>query len=151
MPFTDVVLSDIELEKPPSIPLGTYKFKLQPGAQYRTNKYNGVEELNVRFDVAEGDFAGRPVFVNYPDPTAIIKTGKNAGKPMAFSAQALKRLEIALGEDSQPGETPADYLNRVATTANSLITAQMIDASYVKDGKTGAKVDFGIFSVSPAA
>jgi hypothetical protein len=151
MPFTDVKLSDVELEKPASIPIGTYKFKLQPGAQTRVNKFNGVEELNVRFDVAEGEYAGRPVFVNYPDPTAIQQKGKNAGKPMAFSAQALKRLEIALGEDSLPGEDPQTYLNRVATSGNSFITAQMVDASYVKNGATVPKFEFGIFTVGAAA
>lgn len=151
MPFTDVTLADVELEKPQSIPAGSYKFKLQPGAQYRTNKFNGVEELNVRFDVAEGDYAGRPVFVNYPDPTAIQQKGKNAGKPMAFSAQALKRLEIALGEDSLPGETPADYLNRVATSGNTLISAQMVDATYEKNGVKVPKIDFGIFTVGASA
>ena len=147
MPFADITLSDIEYSKPDAIPVGTYKFKLQPGANYRTNKFNGVEELNVRFDVAEGDYAGRPVFVNYPDPTSISKDGK----PKAWSAQALKKLEIALGEDSNPGETPADYLNRVATSGNTLITAMINDESYEKNGARVEKVGFGIFSVGPAA
>ena len=151
MAFVDVKLSDVELEKLASIPQGTYTFKLQPGAAYQTNKFNNVQELNVRFDVSEGDYAGRPVFVRYPDPTAIIQKGKNAGKPMSFSAQALKRLEIALGEDALPGEDTATYLNRVATSGNTLITGTMIDASYEKDGKKVEKVEFGIFTVGPAA
>jgi hypothetical protein len=147
MPFTDVTLADVELEKPQSIPVGAYKFKLQPGAQYRTNKFNGLEELNVRFDVTEGEYAGRPVFVNYPDPTATTKDGVS----LKWSAQALKKLEIALGEDSLPGEDPQTFLNRVATSGNSLISAQMIDSSYVKNGTKVEQVKFGIFTVGAAA
>jgi hypothetical protein len=154
MPFVDVQLSDVELEKPSPVPVGSYKFKLQPGAAYRESKFskdidgNPVQELNVRLDVIEGDFAGRPVFVSYPDPTAI---SKKDGKPMKFAAQALKVLEIALGVDSVPGEDPATYLNRVATSGNSLINGTMIDNSYTKNGQTVTQAKFGIFSPTPAA
>ena len=147
MPFVDVTLADVKLDKPSPVPVGTYVFQLQPGAEYRTNPFNNIEELNVRFDVTDGDYAGRPNFVSYPDPTATTAKGKS----MAWSAQALKKLEIALGVDSLPGEDPKTYLNRVATSGNNRITASIIDASYVKDGEKVEKTQFGVFTVSPAA
>jgi hypothetical protein len=147
MPFVDVKLADVELEKPSPVPLGQYIFQLQPGAEYRINPFNNIQELNVRFDVVDGEYAGRPTFVTYPDPTATSKGGKS----LKFSAQALKRLEIALGTDALPGEDSATYLNRVAMSAHARITASIIDASYEKDGVTVPKVQFGIFTVAPAA
>lgn len=148
MGWEAVSLSDVTLDKPPAVPEGKYIFTLQPGAQYRINKYNNIKELNVRFDVTDGDFSGRPVFVNYPDPTAVGKSGKT----LAWSAQALKKLELSLGVDALPGEDPAAYLNRVAGTR---ITAQMLPGGQYTDSKTGEQKTenpkFGIFTVAPAA
>jgi hypothetical protein len=157
MPFVDVKLAEVEATKPDfTIPVGTYKFKLQPGAEVRINRfrtdYSGqpLEQLNVRFDVAEGEFAGRVAFATYDDPTAL---SKKSGEPNAWSAQALKRLEIALGEDSLPGETPEVYLNRVASNGNTFITAAMVDNSYTMKGTDTIvnKTKFGIFTVNAAA
>jgi len=146
-----VSLADTKIDKPAAVPAGNYVFVLQPGASYRTNPFNQIEELNVRFDVAEGEFAGRPVFVSYPDPTALNK----AGKPMTWSAQALKKLEIALGQDALPGEGTAAYLNRVAMNGNARITAPLLPGKTYVDKKTGQeKVEdpkFGIFQIEPAA
>lgn len=151
MGWEAISLADTQLEKPSPVPAGKYVFTLQPGAQYRTNKYNNIEELNVRFDISEGDLSGRPMFVNYPDPTAV---GKN-GKPLAWSAQALKKLEIALGVDALPGEDPAAFLNRVALQGNARITADVTPGNTYKDKNTGAdKTEdpkFGIFTVGAAA
>jgi hypothetical protein len=147
MGFVDVKVSDIVLEKPAPVPIGDYVFQLQPGAEYRTNPNTNIEELNVRFDVVEGDFAGRPVFVNYPDPTATTKEGKS----LKWSGQALKKLEVALGTDSLPGEDPKTYLNRVASSACARIRASMLDNTYVKNGQTVSNTHFGIFTVSPSA
>jgi len=150
MGWETVSLSDTQLEKPSPVAPGTYVFALQPGARYRTNKYNNIEELNVRFDVTEGDFAGRPMFVNYPDPTAVNKQGK----PLAWSAQALKKLEIALGVDALSGEGPAAYLNRVATQGGRITATVLPGGTYI-DNVTGKEKTedpkFGIFTVQPAA
>ena len=148
MPFVDVLLSDVELEKIAPIPAGPYVFQLQPGAEYRINPFTSQEELNVRFDVADEDQAGRVAFATYPDPTALSPKTK---KPMSWSAQALKKLEIALGTDSLPGEDPKTYLNRVATSAHSRISAQMVQNNYVKNGVTVEQTQFGIFTVAPSA
>jgi hypothetical protein len=150
MGFETVVAADVKLEKPQPVPLGHYVFQLQPGASYRINPFNQIQELNVRFDVTEGDFAGRPVFVSYPDPTAVTKGGKS----LAWSNQALKKLEISLGTDALPGEGWADYLNRVAMNAHSRISADII-AGKPYQGKDGNPVpgdpQFGIFTVAAAA
>src|SRR5690348_9537581 len=127
MPFVEVMLSDVEIEKPSPVPAGNYTFQVQPGAEWRDSRFSKnpqgepIKELNVRFDIVEGEYAGRPVFVSYPDPTALSSKGKS----LKFSAQALKKLEIALGTDSLPGEGAAAYLNRVATSGNNRFGAAM--------------------------
>jgi hypothetical protein len=157
MGFENVTLADTKLEKPAPVPAGHYVFQLQPGASYRQNPYNQIQELNVRFDVAsEGEFQGRPVFVTYPDPTAVSK-GKDGqpGKSLKWSAQALKKLEISLGVDALPGEDTAAYLNRVALSGSGRVTADILPGKEFTDSKTGQKrngdPDFGIFTVAPAA
>ena len=151
MGWENVVLADTKMDKPPAVPAGNYVFTLQPGASYRENPYNKVQELNVRFDVTEGEFAGRPVFVSYPDPTALNKKGE----PMTWSAQALKKLEISLGQDALPGEDTAAYLNRIALNGNARITAPLLPGKTYTDKKTGQErtedPKFGIFQVAPAA
>lgn len=147
MPFADVVLADVELERPSAVPLGTYVFSLAPGAAYRTNKFNGMEELNLSFIVADGNLAGKRTFVSYPDPTATSKNGKS----MAWSSQALKKLEIALGVDALPGEDSATYLNRVASNGAARITADVIKDRFIREGETEPRPVFGIFTVRAAA
>ena len=152
MGWEAVSLADTKIEKPAPVPAGKgYIFTLQPGASYRINPYNQIQELNVRFDVTEGDNAGRPVFVSYPDPTSVDKKGK----PMTWSAQALKKLEISLGVDALPGEDTASYLNRVALNGNARITADMLPGNTYTDKKSGEErtedPKFGIFTVQPAA
>lgn len=150
MPFVDVKLADVELEKPQPLPDGKYTYQLNPGSEYRINKFTGIEELNVSATVTEGDNQGRVSFFKYPDPTHI---GQN-GKPFAFSAQALKKLEIALGVDANPGEDSADYLNRVATNYPARFSGVVAPGKPYKDKTTGADVtksEFQIFAVGPAA
>lgn len=158
MPFVDVKLSDVELEKPAPIPVGQYVFQLNPGAQLRINKYNGIEELNLSASVADGDFAGRRVFWNYPDPTAVSKNGK----PMTWSSQAMKKLEIALGADALPGENTVEYFNRVASNGAARFGATLAGETrkdvntgeyvpFVRTGETEPRAVFSIFSVVPAA
>src|SRR5712691_11010716 len=129
MGWENVVLADTKIEKPPAIPVGTYVFTLQPGASYKERTFTKadgtsttVKELNVRFDITDGEHAGRPVWVSYPDPTAI----DSKGKPMTWSAQAVKKLEISLGQDALPGEDTVVYLNRVALNGNARITAPLL-------------------------
>lgn len=147
MPFVDLRLSDIEIEKPQPLPAGGYIWQLQPGAFYRTNQFTNIEELNVRFDVAEGDFQGRVEFVSYPDPSTTTAKGKSN----KWAAQALKKLEIALGVDSMPGEDPASFLNRAATSGYNRLSAQMVANNYTKNGVEVQDTRFGVFTVGAAA
>ena len=146
MPFIDVKLADVELEKPAGLPAGKYVFQLLPGAEVRNNKFTNNEELNVSAAVAEGDSAGRRIFLTYPDPTSVSKNGK----PMAWSAQALKKLEISLGVDSLPGENAAEYLNRVASRHGRFTITLGLDG-YIKEGETEARIVPKLFTVGPAA
>ena len=146
MGFVDLKLSDIELEKR-GLGLGTYIFQLLPGTETRQNKFTGTEELNVSAAVAEGDDKGKRVWFTYPDPTVLSKNGKS----MAWSAQALKKLEIALGTDALPGEDPATYLNRVASSEAARFKATVSPSRYIRDGETDPRPEFNVFSVSPAA
>jgi hypothetical protein len=149
MGFETVMASEVKIEKPAPVPVGDYVFQLQPGASYRVNQKTNVQELNVRFDITEGEHQGRVVWVNYPDPAAIL-----GGKPATWSNQALKKLEISLGTDALPGEDWATYLNRVATNAHSRVRASVIPGRAYVD-KNGTQQEgnpqFGIFTVAPAA
>lgn len=150
MGFEQVLLADVKLEKPAPVPVGDYIFQLQPGASFRVNQKTGGTEFAIRFDIVEGDFAGRPVFVNYPDPASLDKTGK----PKKWSEQALKKLEISLGVDALPGEDLPTYYNRVALTGHARVRASIIAGRPYTD-KDGNQKDgdpqFGVFTVAPAA
>lgn len=151
MGFETVVAADVKLEKniPPP---GDYVFQLMPGAEERPNKFTQVMELNLSAAVAEGDEAGKRVFFSYPDPTAIQQKGKNAGKRMAFSEQAMKKLEIALGVDALPGETFPEYFRRVSANGAARFGGTIEKNLYVKDGKeVEGDPKFNIFSVKAAA
>jgi hypothetical protein len=150
--FETVNLNEIELQKPAPLALGDYTFQLMPGAEFRINKYNGIEELNLSAAVAEGDNAGKRVFITYPDPTAVSKPKDGSqGKPLTWSAQAMKKLEIALGVDSLPGENPKDYFNRVANSSSARFGASVIPGRNIQKGETEPRPEFGIFTVRPAA
>jgi len=146
MGFENVTLADIQLDKPSALPFGEYVFDLLPGTEVRVNKFGG-EELNVSAAVVEGDYKGRRVFWNYPDPTSVSKEGK----PKTWSGQAMKKLEIALGIDSLPGEASKDYFNRVAMNGQGRFAASIVPENKIRAGETEPRPTFGIFTVKPAA
>ena len=145
--WQDLKLADVKPESFPDIPAGDYTFQLLPGASVRTNNFN-VEELVVSAAIAEGMEAGRRVFLQYPDPNSV---NTNTGKKAAWSAQALKKLEIALGVDQNEGETVIQYLNRAASNGHARFGATMGPANKVRTGETEPRVEFKLFSVTPAA
>lgn len=106
MAWTEINLKDVKPEVREEIPLGSYTFELMPGAKF--DDYGAVSVSAAV--VSEGDARGRRAFFSFPDPTSVSQ----AGKPKSWSAQALKKFEIALGTDAEDGESPTDYLNRVA-------------------------------------
>jgi hypothetical protein len=146
MAFIDVVVADIELESN-GLGAGKYVFDLNPGAAYRTNKFNGQEELKLSATVAEGDSKGRVTFWEYPDPTSESKNGKS----MAWSAQAIKKLQVALGVDALPGEDPATYFGRVANDSAGRFSGEIIEETFEKNGVKQTKTKFSVFKVGPAA
>lgn len=153
MPFVEMQLSDVELEKPSPIGNGRYVFQLNPGADYRIGKYSGTEELNVSATVvsmedgSDSEFKGRVQFFSFPDPAVKSKNGKD----QKWSAQALKKLEISLGVDALPGEDPKTYLNRVASNGAARFAASVIPDKKILEGETEPRPKFSLFSFGPAA
>jgi hypothetical protein len=147
--WENVLLADVvpETQEFSEVPAGEYVFNLNPGASYRTNK-GGVQEIHAAATIASGDQQGRWVFFNYPDPTS---TDKN-GKARTWSAQALKKLELSLGLDANPGEDSVAYLNRAATNGHSTFKAAVKARTYTDaSGNPKTAADFQLFSVAPAA
>lgn len=139
MAWSDVKLADVTVESFPEIETGSYTFTLLPGATTRINNFD-VEELVVSAAIVGGANAGRRVFLQYPADSVHSETGK----PVTWGKQALKKLEIALGTEQTEGETPTDFLNRVATNGHSLF---QMNIAPDKKGKAKAQ----LFSVGPAA
>lgn len=145
--WSDVKLSDIQLEKSGFAPLpeGDFTFQLVPGAQYRER--NGFTELNLSASIAEGELAGRRVFFSYPDPSST-----NAeGKPKTWSKQALKKLQVVLGEEPLEGEDAVEYFNRISSSGVARFGAKLQKGNYIPQGQTEPRVELGLFSVKPAA
>jgi hypothetical protein len=143
MGFEQVVLADVKLDKPAQPGVGDYVFELLPLAEYRTNKFTGNTELNMQASVistVDGDtkFAGRRVFWTYVDPTSV---SKNTGKPNTWSAQAMKKLELSLGEDALEGEDPKTTFNRIASKGGVRFGANLVEETR-KDKETGEYVPF---------
>lgn len=152
MSWSNVKLADVKIEdKFPPLPEGDFVFTLVPGASYRERSFTSgdtnysVTELNVSAAIADGEHKGRRVFLTYPDPEFVSPKGK----PSAWSAQAMKKLEIALGIDSLPGEDPADYFNRVAGM-NATFGMELKKGTYTPQGAAEARVEPQLFSVHPA-
>ena len=147
MAWEDITLADVKSEDFSQLPLGEFTFALQPGAKLRVNNF-GTEELVIAATIVEGDATGRWVFMQYPDPTSV---NSNTGKKQTWSAQALKKLELALGTDSLPGEKPVDYFNRVAGNGHSRFKATIAPANKVRTGELEPRPEIKLFSVAPAA
>ena len=148
MSWNDVLLADVKPEEKSyaQIPSGDYTFELQPGAKVRVNNF-GTEEIVAAASIAEGDQAGRWVFLQYPDPNSTNKDGKK----QVWSSQALKKLEMALGTDALPGENSVDYLNRVAGNGHSRFKGTIAPSNKIRNGETEPRSEFKLFSVAPAA
>lgn len=78
------------------LPAKSFTFEILPGAKY-DDRDPDVIALQVAV-AADSEFSGRRIFLNY-------KPGEE---------KALKRLEQAVGIDSEENEDPVAYLNRAA-------------------------------------
>lgn len=117
------------------------------GASYREDKNQaGFVDISMRVAVAAGDYQGRTLFVDYPDPERVSK----AGKPFDWSKQALKRLEHALGIEQTPGEDLVDMLNR----ARGLHFVAPVEVQVSKPDEHSEEIKrnrVALFKVRPAA
>jgi hypothetical protein len=85
------------------IPEGdNYVFTILPGA--KPSKFD-AERVEVPVAISTGEFAGRQLFLSYPDP-------KRPG--CEWSPKAFKRLVEVLGVDVEKGETPLQILSKSA-------------------------------------
>ncbi|CAN5950563.1 unnamed protein product [Sphagnum jensenii] len=78
-----------------------FEFELLPGARF--SKYD-PDRVEAAAKVANGEFAGRIKYFSYPDPN---KVGE-------WVRGVFIRMTHALGSEIEPGESPVDYLNRMA-------------------------------------
>jgi hypothetical protein len=108
----------------------------------------GTEELVLSAAITEGPQAGRRVFLQYPDPESV---NSQTQKKATWSAQALKKLEIALGVDQGEGEAVVEYLNRVASNGHSHFAMTLGPAKKIRPGETEPRSVAQLFSVGPAA
>lgn len=116
---------------------GPHVFELLPGA--KSNEAGAL--LCQAAVVDEGEFKGKRVLFNYPDPESI----NSKGNVNSWSAVALKRLEVASGVDIDAGESKVDYLNRIAGT-------RFASAIKYNEDSTGQKrMNLQILNVKAAA
>ena len=116
---------------------GTYTFELNSGAKY--NDRDAI--LASATIVSDGEFRGKRVLFSYPNPESL----NSEGKPQVWSGVALKRLEVAIGEEVGEGEDPVEYLNRIAG-------AKFSAGVTVREDSTGTKrSNIQLLNVKPAA
>lgn len=136
MSWENVELKDIN-PLPELIPEGKYTFQLLGAELDQRDPSRLVVRAAI---VTDGDFQGRRLIVDYPDP-----------ERYDWSLKALKRLEIAIGVDQAPGETVVGFLNRAV---NSRFQGTVYhDRSYTPEGETEPRVRARLrhFSVQPSA
>jgi hypothetical protein len=158
--FETVVLADVKQDKPAAVPaLGDVTFELLPKAEVRVNKFTGQEELNLAAAIAEGEYKGRWVYFRFKDPT---QPNAKSGKSQAWAAQAMKKLEIALGVDSNDSEAAVDYFNRVASSGSNRFGAALVPETrynaetesyedYTREGEEYPRGQVSLFSFHAAA
>ncbi len=110
-----------------------FEFELLPGARF--SKYD-PDRVEAAAKVATGEFAGRVKYFSYPDP-------KKVGE---WVRGVFVRMTHAIGEEIEPGESPVDYLNRVA---GGHFRAQVKHRLVAQDGVDITKDEIKIGNVKP--
>jgi len=137
MSWTSINLKEINPAQLDLVAAGSYKFRLNPGAKYN-DRGSILASATIESD---GEFTGKRMLFSYPDPES---TDKN-GKVQNWSSVALKRLEVATGQEVQDGEDPVAFLNRIA---GSFFQTGVT----VKEDETGTKrSNLQLLNVKPAA
>lgn len=109
------------------LPKGKYTFTLLPGSAIDESR----GRLNINVAVADGPSKGRRVFPSLPLPQSASD----------WPNQVIRKLSTVLGTEFTEGESPADYLNRVANNGHSKFTDNVFHRTYPKsDGTNGTEV-----------
>lgn len=138
MSWTDVNLLEVKTTLE-TLPEQTFKFQLLGATK---GKYD-EEEIQVRAKVADGPFAGTPVYVRYPSPAK-----------QDWSPRVMKRLIEKLGVDVDETEAhdPVAYFNRVAGISGGAFFLAPMKHRTVQSptGQSIPKSEVDIFKVEAA-
>lgn len=129
--WTEVDLSTIPTDID-VIPEGKYNFELLPGARY--SKYD-PQRIEAAAKIVGGEFPGKVVYFNYPDPAKVGDWVKGVFVRMSRAAD----VEIEENED------PVVYLQRIE---GANFTAAIKHRMYDKDGESITKAEMKIGSVA---
>jgi hypothetical protein len=137
MSWANIDLKTINPAQLDLVAAGSYVFALNAGAKYNER---GAILASATIE-SDGEFKGKRMLFSYPDPESV----SSEGKVQQWAGVALKRLEVALGVDTEEGEDPVAYLNRAA---GNKFAANVT----VKDDNTGTKrSNIQLLNVKPAA
>jgi hypothetical protein len=132
--WNEVDLSTVPTEAA-ILPEGKYEFELLPGARF--GKWD-ADRVEAGAKVASGEFSGRICYFNYPSPA---KVGD-------WVYGVFVRMTKATGVEIEEGETPVDYLNRVAGE-HFMATLKHRTYADSETGESVTKMDLKIGSVGP--
>jgi hypothetical protein len=134
MGWNEVDLSQVNPNIEP-IAEGMYNFALM-SARYDAKD---PSQISCRAAITDGDFSGRQMFFDFPDPDRF-----------QWSPKTLRRFESALGVDCEDGEDKVAWLNRCI---NSHFRAKVKHSSYTPEGsdRPVVKEKLMTFSFEPAA
>jgi len=137
MSWNNINLKEVNPAQLDLVAPGTYVFTLNNGAKYNER---GAILASATIE-SDGDFKGKRVLFSYPDP----ESTSAEGKIQTWSSVALKRLEVATGQECVEGEDKVEFLNRIAGSKFSAGIA-------VKEDHTGTKrSNIQLLNVKPAA
>jgi len=138
MSWTDVNLIEVKTTLE-TLPEQNFKFQVL-GAS--TSKFD-EEEVQVKAKVAEGPFAGTPVYIRYPSPAK-----------QDWSPRVMKRLIEKLGVEVEESEAhdPVSYFNRVAGIPGGAFFVAPVKHRKVQSstGQEITKAEVNIFYVEAA-
>lgn len=127
---------DIDLSTVPAdnelLPAEVFNFVVTGG---KPNKFNS-NKVDVSAKVADGQYKGTSAFFSYPDPAE-----------QEWSVGVFKRLVNSIGIKIEEGESPVDYLNRVAK-AGGKFTAPIKHRDIEKDGLVETRGEVNTWKIS---
>lgn len=137
MSWNNINLKEINPAQLDLVAPGSYVFAINTGAKFNER---GAILASATIE-SDGDFKGKRMLFSYPDPESVSQDGK----VQSWAGVALKRLEVAVGQDFEEGEDPVTYLNRIAG-------AKFAAGVTVKEDATGNKrSNIQLLNVKPAA